>query len=415
MNKFDTFALNKQIIKALDYAKIINPTPIQNKIIPLIIRKSDVLGVAQTGTGKTAAYLLPLLHNITKHSTEYKKKSCKSIVIVPTRELAIQVYENLRMFSKFLSLRTCLIVGGVKPGPQLKSLLKGVDVLVGTPGRIMDHMNTKGLIIKHANTIILDEADQLMDLGFLPVIKKIAYNLPKKRQTILITATMLANVKDLALKFLHDYEEINLSPKALPVSKIRQKTIRVTNSDKLVNLKSIIDREKIFHAIIFTRTKKRADNLAKNLCKSKFKAMAIHGDKRQSQRIRILNDFKNSKLNFLIATDVAARGLDINDIIFVINYDLPTQPEIYVHRIGRTARAGKEGIAISLFDNSELKKLRSIEKLIGKKFEVEKTDLKNEIFNKENPKKPFLKVIKNKKKNNVIKIKSFKKRKKKKN
>ena len=389
MNKFGTFALNKQIIKALDYAKIINPTPIQNKIIPLIIRKSDVLGVAQTGTGKTAAYILPLLHNITKHSTEYKKKSCKSIVIVPTRELAIQVFENLRIFSKFLSLRTCLIVGGVKPGPQLKSLLKGVDVLVGTPGRIMDHMNTKGLIISRTNTIILDEADQLMDLGFLPVIKKITNNLPKKRQTILITATMFANVKDLALKFLHDHEEINLSPKALPVSKIRQKTIRVTNSDKLVNLKSIIDREKIFHAIIFTRTKKRADNLAKNLCKSKFKATAIHGDKRQSQRIRILNDFKNSKLNFLIATDVAARGLDIHDIMFVINYDLPTQPEIYVHRIGRTARAGKEGIAISLFDNSELKKLRSIERLIGKKFEIEKTDLKNDIFDKENPKKPF--------------------------
>ena len=199
------------------------------------------------------------------------------------------------------------------------------------------------------------------------------------------------------------------------VLKIRQKTIRVTNSDKLVNLKSIIVREKIFHAIIFTRTKKRADNLAKNLCKNKFKAMAIHGDKRQSQRIRILNDFKNSKLNFLIATDVAARGLDIHDIMFVINYDLPSQPEIYVHRIGRTARAGKEGIAISFFDNSELKKLRSIEKLIGKKFEVEKTDLKNETFNKEKPKKPFLKFIKNKKKNNVIKIKSFKKRKKKKN
>ncbi len=417
MNKFDTFALNKQIIKALDYAKIINPTPIQNKIIPLIIKKYDVLGVAQTGTGKTAAYLLPILHNITKHGTEYKKKSCKSIVIVPTRELAIQVYENLRIFSKFLSLRTSLIVGGVKPSPQLRSLLKGVDVLVGTPGRIMDHMNTKGLIINHTNTIILDEADQLMDLGFLPVIKKIAHNLPKKRQTILITATMLANVKDLALKFLHDYKEINLSPKALPVSKITQKTIRVTNSDKLVNLKSIIDKENIFHAIIFTRTKKRADNLAKNLSKHKYKAMAIHGDKRQSQRIKILNDFKNSKLNFLIATDVAARGIDIHNVMFIINYDLPTQPEIYVHRIGRTARAGKEGIAISLFDNSELKKLRSIEKLIGKKFEIEKIDLKKNLqkepFSKEKSAKPFFKVIKNKKINNVVKIKFFKKRKKK--
>ena len=417
MNKFETFALNKQIIKALDFAKIINPTPIQNKIIPLIINKSDVLGVAQTGTGKTAAYLLPILHNITKHNTEYKKKSCKSLVIVPTRELAIQVYDNLKIFSKFLSLRTSLIVGGVKPGPQLKSLLKGVDVLVGTPGRIMDHINTQGLIINYTNTIILDEADQLMDLGFLPVIKKIAHNLPKKRQTILITATMLSNVKDLALKFLHDYKEVNLSPKALPVSKIKQKIIRVTNSDKIANLKSIIDKEKIFQAIVFTRTKKRADNLAKNLNKNKYKAMAIHGDKRQSQRVRILNDFKNSKLNFLIATDVAARGIDIQNIMFIINYDLPTQPEIYVHRIGRTARAGKEGVAISLFDNSELKKLRSIEKLIGKKFEVDKTSLKKNLqkenFFEEKPTEPFLKVIKNKKKSNIISIKNFKKRKKK--
>ncbi|OUU63722.1 MAG: hypothetical protein CBC22_00285, partial [Alphaproteobacteria bacterium TMED62] len=379
MNKFDTFALNKQIIKALDCAKIIKPTPIQNKIIPLIIKKSDVLGVAQTGTGKTAAYLLPVLHNITKYSTVYKKKSCKSIVIVPTRELAIQVFDNLRKFSKFLSLRTCLIVGGVKPGPQLKSLLKGVDVLIGTPGRIMDHVNTRGLILNHTDTIILDEADQLMDLGFLPVIKKLSHNLPKKRQTILITATMLTNIKDLAIKFLNNYKEINLSPKALPISKIKQKVVKVTNSDKLVNLKSIIDKENIFQAIIFTRTKKRADNLAKSLNKNKFKAMSIHGDKRQSQRIRILNDFKNSKLNFLIATDVAARGLDIDNIMFVINYDLPTQPEIYVHRIGRTARAGKEGIAISLFDINEFKKLRSIEKLIEKKFKVEIIDSEKKL------------------------------------
>jgi ATP-dependent RNA helicase RhlE len=203
----------------------------------------------------------------------------------------------------------------------------------------------------------------------------------------------------------------------MPVSKIKQKIIRITNSDKLVNLKSIIDNEKIFHAIIFTRTKKRADNLAKNLNKNKYKAMAIHGDKRQSQRVRILNDFKNSKLNFLIATDVAARGIDIHNIMFVINYDLPTQPEIYVHRIGRTARAGKEGVSISLFDNSELKKLRSIERLIGKKFEIDKTELKKnlqkETFIEKKSSKPFLKVTKNKKKNNVISIKSFKKRKKK--
>ena len=395
MNKFSNFALNKQILKALDYAKFLEPTIKQNKIIPLVSKKLDVLGVAQTGTGKTAAYVLPILQNITIDQSRYEKKSCKTIIIVPTRELAMQVYDNIRLFSKFLSIRTSLIVGGVKPKPQLKSIMKGVDILVGTPGRIMDHLKTGGLLLSFTNTIILDEADQLMDLGFMPDIKKIHSLLPKKRQTIFMTATMLDSVKKIAQKFLHNYKEVNLSPKATPIEKIVQKVILIEQSSKLEKLKSIIDIEKIYQAIIFTRTKKRADNLAKSLTKNKYSAVSFHGDKRQTQRIKILKNFKKNELSFLIATDVAARGIDINDIMFIINYDLPTQPEIYVHRIGRTARAGKEGIAISFCDETEKNRLRQIEKLVGYKLMVEvvddKTVTKNVSKKKNNFKNRFKK------------------------
>ena len=389
MNKFSNFALNKQILKALDHAKFLEPTIIQNKIIPLVSKKLDVLGVAQTGTGKTAAYVLPILQNITIDQSRYEKKSCKTIIIVPTRELAMQVYANIRLFSKFLSIRTSLIVGGVKPKPQLKSIIKGVDILVGTPGRIMDHLKTGGLLLSFTNTIILDEADQLMDLGFMPDIKKIHSLLPKKKQTIFMTATMLDPVKKIAQKFLHNYKEINLSPKATPIEKIVQKVILIEQSSKLEKLKSIIDIEEIYQAIIFTRTKKRADNLAKALTKNKYSAVSFHGDKRQSQRTKIFKNFKKNELSFLIATDVAARGIDINDIMFIINYDLPTQPEIYVHRIGRTARAGKEGIAISFCDETEKNRLRQIEKLIGYKLMVEVVDDKTVTKNVSKKKNNF--------------------------
>ncbi len=408
MNQFERFALNKQIIKALDYAKFIKPTDIQSRIIPLVNNKLDVLGVAQTGTGKTAAYVLPILHNITIDKSKYEKKSCKTIIIVPTRELAMQVYDNVKIFSKYLSIRTSLIVGGVKPKPQLQSIFKGVDILVGTPGRIMDHLKSGGLILKFTNTIILDEADQLMDLGFIPDIKKMYSFLPKKKQTIFITATMLQPVKEIAQKFLKNYKEVNLSPKATPIDKIIQKIILVEQSSKLDKLKKIIDVEKIYQAIIFTRTKKRADNLAKALSKNKLSAMSFHGDKRQSQRTRILSSFKQNKLSFLIATDVAARGIDIDDIMFIINYDLPTQPEIYVHRIGRTARAGKEGVAISFCDKTETKRLVEIEKLIGYKFNIKskETEKKHKIQYDKN--KSYNKYIKKNKARKKFKNKSSK-------
>ncbi len=417
MNKFKNFALNKQIIRVLDHINIINPTPIQEKIIPLIKEKIDVLGVAQTGTGKTAAYVLPILHNITVDQSKYEEKGCKTIVVTPTRELANQVYDNVKMFSKHLSIRTSLIVGGVKPNPQLRSISKGVDILVGTPGRIMDHIKSNGLKLTFTKTIILDEADQLMDLGFIPDIKRMYTHLPKERQTIFMTATMLKPVKDIALKFLSNYKEINLSPKAAPIEKIKQKFIAVEQSSKLDKLKSIIVEEKIYQTIIFTRTKKRADNLAKALIKNKLNAMAFHGDKRQSQRTRILNDFKKSKLHFLIATDVAARGIDIDDIMFIINYDLPAQPEIYVHRIGRTARAGKEGTAISLYDFSENKKLLSIQNLIGKEFKIEGLRSDNDVVNRKKIKKNKINISKKKfkskkeNKNKVFKNKVFNKNK----
>ncbi len=379
MHNFDKLCLNKQINRALVFANFSKPTIIQHKIIPHVLNRNDVLGVAQTGTGKTAAYILPIIHNITLDTSRYQKKSCKTIIIAPTRELATQVFENAKLFSKYLSIRLTLIVGGVKPKPQLKSLEKGVDIIVGTPGRIMDHIRSGGLTLSSTKTIVLDEADQMLDLGFMPDIKKIHKSLPKQRQTIFMTATMLDQVKNIALNFLNNHKEVNLSPKATPIEKIKQKVILVKQSDKLSKLKAIIEEHKIFQSIIFTRTKKRADNLAKALCKNDINSASFHGDKRQSQRNRILNSFKVGKLNFLIATDIAARGIDIKDIMFIINYDLPMQPEIYVHRVGRSARAGKEGTAISFCDSTEKNRLKDIEKLIGYKLksEVEKSlDLK---------------------------------------
>tara|TARA_E500000178_G_scaffold71877_1_gene69665 strand:- start:1603 stop:2826 length:1224 start_codon:yes stop_codon:yes gene_type:complete len=401
MNKFDKFALNRQIIKALNHAKFHEPTNIQTKVIPLIAKKIDVLGVAQTGTGKTAAYVIPILQNLTQDNSKYKEKSCKTIVIVPTRELAMQVYDTVKIFCKFLSIRTSLVVGGVKPKPQLKSIYKGVDILVGTPGRVMDHIRSGGLILKSTKTIILDEADQLMDLGFIPDIKKMYKMLPEAKQTIFITATMLKPVKEIALQFLNNYTEVNLSPKVQPIEKIKQKMLFLNKESKLEKLKYIIEREQIYQAIIFTRTKKRADNLAKSLNKNNFNSMSFHGDKRQAQRTRILNSFKIKKLNFLIATDVAARGIDIDNVMFIINYDLPTKPEIYVHRIGRTARAGKEGTAISLYDESEIKWLKQIEKLIGFSFNL------NMPLNKNNKRKKSKNDNRTKKK---VKTKSIKKK-----
>ncbi len=426
MSNFEKFALNKQIIKAINFSKFREPTEIQNKVIPHIIEQYDVLGIAQTGTGKTAAYVLPLIHDITKNKLSYKKNSCKIIIIAPTRELASQIYDNVRIFSKFLSIRTSLVVGGVKLKPQIKEIFKGVDILVGTPGRIIDHIKTGNLKLSFTKTIVLDEADQMMDLGFFPDIKKIYSLLPNSRQTIFISATILKPVRDIALKFLNNYKEINLSPKASPIKKIKQSIIIVEQSSKLEKLKKVIEDEKIYQAIIFTRTKKRADNLAKALSKNKFKATSFHGDKRQTQRTRILNSFKKNQLNFLVATDVAARGIDIDNILFIINYDLPTQPEIYVHRVGRTARAGKEGTAISLCDDTEQRKLREIEKLIGYnlnfigKFQKNASDRDKAVkknrslskkikssfkprFNSNNPKKEESKKKRFKKKNNFKK------------
>ena len=387
MKNFETLKLNKQIVKAILQEEFTEPTPIQEAIIPPILSFSDVIGIAQTGTGKTAAYMLPILHNITINKSSYEKRCCKSLVLLPTRELATQVYENARKFSKFLSIRVSLIVGGMKPSPQLRSVEKGVDIIVATPGRLLDHINTKGVKLESTTAIVLDEADQMLDLGFFPAIKKVYRSLPKKKQSVFISATMLKPVRALANEFLNNPEEINLSPRATPIKKIRQKLIFVNKDSKLDKLATVIEEEKIYQAIIFTKTKIGADRLAIALKKNKIKASSLHGDKRQGQRNKILKDFKQGDLNFLVATDIAARGIDIKDISFVINYDMPTQAEIYVHRVGRTARAGKSGVAISFCDRSEVRKLKEIEKLIGYNFDTEGkefSDLKKERPNKNN-------------------------------
>jgi ATP-dependent RNA helicase RhlE len=390
LKNFETLKLNKQIVKSILNERFKEPTPIQEAIIPPILNFLDVIGIAQTGTGKTAAYMLPLIHNITKDKSSYEKRCCKSLVLLPTRELATQVYENAKKFSKFLSIRVSLIVGGMKPAPQLKSVEKGVDIIIATPGRLLDHVNTKGINLVNTSSIVLDEADQMLDLGFFPAIKRVYKNLPKKKQSVFISATMLKPVRALANEFLINPEEINLSPRATPIKKIRQRLIFVNREDKLEKLADVIEKEKIYQAIIFTKTKIGADKLALALKKTKIKASALHGDKRQGQRNKILKDFKKGELNFLVATDVAARGIDIEDISFVINYDMPMQAEIYVHRVGRTARAGKSGVAISFCDRSEIRKLKEIENLIGYTFEaegIEFSETKKDRF-KKNDKRP---------------------------
>jgi len=390
LKNFETLNLNKQIVKSILNERFKEPTPIQEAIIPPILNFLDVIGIAQTGTGKTAAYMLPLIHNITKNKSSYEKRCCKSLVLLPTRELATQVYENAKKFSKFLSIRVSLIVGGMKPAPQLKSVEKGVDIIIATPGRLLDHLNTKGIDLVNTTSIVLDEADQMLDLGFFPAIKKVYKNLPKKKQSVFISATMLKPVRSLANEFLINPEEINLSPRATPIKKIRQKIIFVNREAKLEKLADVIEKEKINLAIIFTKTKIGADKLALSLKKTKIKVSALHGDKRQGQRNKILKDFKKGALNFLVATDVAARGIDIEDISFVINYDMPMQAEIYVHRVGRTARAGKSGVAISFCDRSEIRKLKEIESLIGYPLEVEGkefSEIKKDKF-KKNDKRP---------------------------
>ena len=372
MNNFKHLGLTGEILHAVKAEGYTKPTPIQAKVIPTMLAGRDIVGIAQTGTGKTAAFVLPLLQQVLDNYARPQGKCCNALILAPTRELAAQIINSIRTYGQFIRFSKTLIVGGAKPGPQIKGLARGVDIVVATPGRLEDHLASGALRLDYTTTIVLDEADQMMDLGFMPSIRRIMAKLPRSKQTLLLSATMPKQIRSLANDFLKNPAEISVAPQARPIERIDQKVLLVDKPAKRRVLTEILKGPDVKRTIVFTRTKYRADGVKTHLERAGFSVTTIHGNRSQRQRESAMKAFRAGRVNILVATDVAARGIDVDDISHIINFELPNVPESYVHRIGRTARAGKGGIAISLCDGSERKFLRDIERLIGEGINKEK-------------------------------------------
>jgi superfamily II DNA/RNA helicase len=364
LTSFADFKLNDSITRALAEEKYLTPTPIQAQTIPLLMAGRDVIGIAQTGTGKTAAFALPILHQLAASPRPPVRKSCRVLVLSPTRELSGQILDSFRAYGRHLRLRSALAIGGVSMGAQVRSLLNGVDILVATPGRLLDLVQSNALRLNEVEFFVLDEADRMLDMGFIQDIRKIVAKLPRERQTLMFSATMPSAIAELAGQMLRDPAEVAVVPVATTVETVEQRVIRVDRATKSAILIDVLRQETIDRALVFTRTKHGADKVVKSLVRAGIAAEAIHGNKSQGQRERVLAAFRKGEVRTLVATDIAARGIDVDGISHVVNYDLPNIPETYVHRIGRTARAGATGIAISLCDGEEVAFLRDIEKLI---------------------------------------------------
>ena len=350
------------IYNALTDVGYTQPTEIQTKAIPTILSGKDVISCAQTGTGKTAAFAIPILQLLSQKPT--KKKNIRALIVTPTRELALQIEENFIDYSTNLPLKSLAIFGGVGVNPQINKLKNGVDVLIATPGRLLDLVSGKHINLSEIEILVLDEADRMLDMGFVHDVKKIIKLVPKKRQTLFFSATMPVQIRKFALGILNKAEEITVTPVSSTAETVQQGVYFVEKNMKTKFLVDILN-DQDSKTLIFTRTKHGADRLVKQLKKSKIEAAAIHGNKSQNARQRALEDFKNSTIDVLIATDIAARGIDIEALPFVVNYELPNVPETYVHRIGRTGRAGVNGNAVSLCATEEVKDLKNIQKLIG--------------------------------------------------
>jgi superfamily II DNA/RNA helicase len=364
VNSFNEFGLSEPITRALAEEKYLTPTPIQAKTIPVALTGRDVVGIAQTGTGKTAAFALPILHRLSTNAGRPERKCCRVLVLSPTRELSGQILDSFKTYGRHLRVSAALAIGGVPMGRQVRSLMNGVDVLVATPGRLLDLVRGNALRLNQVEVLVLDEADRMLDMGFIHDIRTIVAKLPKARQTLFFSATMPAAIADLARNMLHDPVEVAVAPVAATADRIAQRIIHVDRAGKPTMLADVLRQETVDRALIFTRTKHGADKVVRGLEKAGFTAEAIHGNKSQNQRERVLAAFRDGSVRTLVATDIAARGIDVDGITHVVQYDLPDVPETYVHRIGRTARAGAEGIAISLCDADEMPLLRAIEKLI---------------------------------------------------
>ena len=367
---FQDLNLSPALMKALEDTGYTSPTPIQEQAIPIALKNKDVLGCAQTGTGKTAAFTIPMLELIGASKAEDRKRKVRGLIVTPTRELAIQIGESFRAYGKYTSLNCTVIFGGVKQGKQTSALKNGVDVIVATPGRLLDLMQQGYISLKHIEHFVLDEADRMLDMGFIHDVKKIIKELPKKRQSLFFSATMAPDIIKLSNEILYKPTEVAVTPKSSTAEKISQSIYFVDKGNKSKLLLHILENPEMDSVLVFTRTKHGADRVVRILNKNNIKAAAIHGNKSQNARQKALGDFKNNTIRVLVATDIAARGIDIDELSYVINYELPNVSESYVHRIGRTGRAGAEGKAIAFCDATEKPYLKGIEKLIKQKIEV---------------------------------------------
>jgi len=363
VTKFSDLGLAAPILRALQSAGYDTPTPIQVQAIPLALAGRDILGIAQTGTGKTAAFALPILQRLATDRRPPQRKGCRVLVLSPTRELATQIADSFRDYGRHLDLSVAVVLGGVDHRSQVRRMERGVDVLVATPGRLIDHLGEGSIALAGTEVLVLDEADQMLDLGFLPSIRRIVSRLTSKRQSLFFSATMPSEIGKLADELLRDPARVAIVPVATPAALVTQRVIHVETANKLSMLVQLLADPGMSRTLVFTRTKRRADRVARHLDGAGIGVAAIHGDKSQSQRERALSAFRASKVRVLVATDIAARGIDIDQVTHVVNYELPDVPETYVHRIGRTARAGAAGIAISLCDAEERSQLRDIERL----------------------------------------------------
>lgn len=368
---FKELEIIKPVLKALQEEKYTEPTSIQEKAIPLILKRNDVLASAQTGTGKTAAFAIPILQLLSldcEGRTDTRK--VKALIITPTRELALQIGESFSTYGKFTGIKNTVIFGGVASGVQKEALKKGVDILVATPGRLLDLMNQGFVNLKNIEYFVLDEADRMLDMGFIHDIRKIIAQLPTKRQSLFFSATMPKNIVELSSKILKNPKHVAVSPVSSTAETIQQYLYYTNKSSKNDLLFHILQTHKIEQVLLFARTKYGADKIARSLKKQNIKAAAIHGNKTQNQRQKALTQFKTENINVLVATDIAARGIDIDKLKYVINYDVPNIAETYVHRIGRCGRAGDEGIAISICEPEENVFVREIEKLIKQELKI---------------------------------------------
>lgn len=367
---FKSIGLSEALLKAIEEKGYDIPSPIQEKAIPHILKGRDVLASAQTGTGKTAGFTLPVLQRLAESKTA-SQRPLRALVLTPTRELAAQVFENVKEYSKYLDLKSTVIFGGVKAAEQIRTLQQGVDILVATPGRLLDLHNQKEISLGKVEVLILDEADRMLDMGFAHDLNKIINFLPKKRQNLMFSATFSDEIKKLAEGILQNYVSVETAPQNATAEMVSHKVYSVNKGQKTEVLINLINEGKWSQVLVFTRTKHGANKLTKKLINAKITAVAIHGNKSQSARTKALADFKDNNIRVLVATDIAARGLDIPLLPHVINFELPNVPEDYVHRIGRTGRAGAEGIAISLVCSEETDYQKSIEKLLNQTLEPE--------------------------------------------